>query len=307
MTITPMTRTLAVTIVLVGAIVGGAYALGHAFSTDPPGRTPTGATAVGSRTSPAVHRNQPTPTPTTSQPDADTRYSSRPPLPPEEGGPFGSRQTTGSTNVALTFDDGPDPVYTPQILAVLRRSQVKATFCLVGTNVEEYPELVRAIVADGHTLCNHSWSHDMTLGSNSPAMIRADLTATSEAIRAAAPDARIKYFRQPGGNWTSAVVAVARELGMTSLDWAVDPRDWAVPGADSVYTTVTSETTAGDVVLLHDAGGDRQGTVTALRSILANFAQRFRLEALPTIFDPSRSLASPSYHAPGPSLNTSQN
>lgn len=197
------------------------------------------------------------------------------------GGPYGSRSTTGSREVALTFDDGPDPSYTPQTLALLRQYQVRATFCLVGTNVEQYPDLVRAIAADGHTLCNHSWSHDLSLGRRSRARIQADLVRTNEALRAAVPGARIGYFRQPGGNWTPNVVAVAHALGMTPLHWTVDPQDWRRPGAGSISATVTGGTFSGAIVLLHDAGGDRRQTVSALRSILPNLSQRFALTALP--------------------------
>lgn len=197
------------------------------------------------------------------------------------GGPYGSRSTTGSHEVALTFDDGPDPRYTPQTLALLRQYQVQATFCLVGENVQRYPDLVRAIVADGHTLCNHSWSHDLSLGRKSRAQIEADLVRTNEAIRQAVPGARIAYFRQPGGNWTPRVVSVAHELDMTPLHWTVDPQDWRLPGAGSISATVTGATFRGAIVLMHDAGGNRQQTVTALRSILPDLTRRFTLAALP--------------------------
>ena len=76
----------------------------------------------------------------------------------------GVQATTESAAVALTFDDGPDPNYTPKMLALLKKHDVKATFCVVGVQVEQFPQLVRDIVADGHTLCNHTWKHDTTLG-----------------------------------------------------------------------------------------------------------------------------------------------
>ncbi|MBO4208294.1 polysaccharide deacetylase family protein, partial [Micromonospora echinofusca] len=203
-------------------------------------------------------------------------------LPLEQGGPYGSRLTTGSNQVALTFDDGPDPKWTPQTLELLRRYQVKATFCLVGQNAQRYPDLVRAIVAEGHTLCNHSWNHDLLLGSRSPQVIETDLLRTNQAIWAAAPGARVAYYRQPGGNWTYPVVLIAQELGMTALHWTVDPKDWNRPGAGSIAAVVTGSTVPGSVVLLHDAGGDRQGTIVALGTILPNLVRRFQLDALPT-------------------------
>ncbi|MEV4759087.1 polysaccharide deacetylase family protein [Micromonospora sp. NPDC049559] len=206
----------------------------------------------------------------------------------EPDGPAGSWQTTGAGYVALTFDDGPSPEYTPQTLALLRRYQVKATFCLIGENVEQHPELVREIVAEGHTLCNHSWSHDLELGHQDPEEIEADLRRTSEAIESAAPGTPIAYFRQPGGNWTTRVVEVAGRLGMTSLGWAVDPQDWRLPGPESIVHTVTSETGPGSIVLLHDGGGDRTGTLDALRWMLPELTERFRLAALPVDAEPPR-------------------
>src|SRR5262249_22926649 len=102
--------------------------------------------------------------------------------------------------VALTFDDGPSAEWTPQVLDILYAEQVKATFCLVGEQVTKFPALVRRIVAEGHKLCSHSWRHD-DLSAETPEEIRADLTVTSEAIRAAVPDAAIPYFRAPYGGW----------------------------------------------------------------------------------------------------------
>ncbi|TDB72121.1 polysaccharide deacetylase family protein [Micromonospora sp. KC721] len=196
-------------------------------------------------------------------------------------GPFGSRTSTNSHRVALTFDDGPHPTYTPQVLDVLREFGVRATFCVVGENAQRHPDLIRAIVADGHTLCNHSWRHDVQLGQRSRDAIRADLLRTNEAIRAAVPDAHIVWYRQPGGAWTYPVVAVAEQLGMIPVHWNVDPVDWQAPGALPIATTVVRDTTPGSIVLLHDAGGERQGTVDALRHMLPELTSRFQLDALP--------------------------
>ncbi|WP_239090595.1 polysaccharide deacetylase family protein [Asanoa iriomotensis] len=196
--------------------------------------------------------------------------------------------TTGTQQVALTFDDGPDPTFTPQVLALLRQYHVKATFCVVGELVALYPDLTRAIAADGHTLCNHTWSHDIGFASQPPATMRAELERTSAEIHNAAPGAKISYFRQPGGEWSAGVVAVAKDLGMSSLHWAVDPQDWTQPGAATITSRVEGETDRGSIVLLHDGGGDRAGTVEALKSILPDLTQRFTLVALPPGDDPPR-------------------
>jgi peptidoglycan/xylan/chitin deacetylase (PgdA/CDA1 family) len=285
----PNARTLSLIAVAVVASLGGAYLLGWTLGTPRPHREPAALTntATGtSRPDAATHPDSdriPGPTPPGAAPEDPHSQAERPPPPAEPGdGPYGSRRTTGTAEVALTFDDGPDPNYTPQTLALLRAYQIQATFCLVGANASRYPYLVRAIVADGHTLCNHSWSHDLALGGRPRSTIQDDLNRTNEALRAAAPGVRIGYFRQPGGNWTAGVVAVARELGMAPLHWAVDPQDWRRPGASSITTAVTGATFAGAIVLLHDAGGNRQDTVSALRSILPNLTRRFLLRPLPT-------------------------
>ncbi|WP_372444043.1 polysaccharide deacetylase family protein [Micromonospora antibiotica] len=279
--------TVGVVTLVLAALLGSTYALGRSMTPAPP-RQPIGAsTQIGGAqygeqpADPDAAPTGPDDTGPTGAPTADgTDPDSAQPASGGDG-PFGSHASTGTGEVALTFDDGPDPTYTPQVLDVLRAYGVKATFCVVGENAQDHPELLQAIVADGHTLCNHSWHHDVLLGKRSPALIRADLIRTNEAIHAAVPDARISYFRQPGGAWTYPVVSVAEGLGMTPLHWTVDPNDWQVPGAAKITTVVTRDTGPGAVVLMHDAGGDRQGTVDALRRILPDLLARFRLEALP--------------------------
>jgi peptidoglycan/xylan/chitin deacetylase (PgdA/CDA1 family) len=182
--------------------------------------------------------------------------------------------------VTLTFDDGPHPVWTPRILTTLRESGVKATFCVVGSQARRYPNLIRAMVRDGHTLCNHSWNHDFGLGSRSRAHIRADLARTNAAILAAVPTVRVRYYRQPGGKWTKRVVRVAGEMGMRSLHWSVDPQDWRRPPARQISGTVNKHTRKGAIVLLHDGGGDRSRTQRALGRILPSLTRRFKLAPL---------------------------
>ncbi|PWR12132.1 polysaccharide deacetylase [Micromonospora acroterricola] len=276
-------RAAGIVTLVVAALLGSAYVLGRSLVPD---QTQRHATGVTTNVDGPHYADQPT----GDEPSAAPSGSGGPAESGQDGSGrdaggdrlFGAHSTTGTERLALTFDDGPDPRYTPQVLAVLSEFDVKATFCVVGENAQYHPELIQAIVADGHTLCNHSWHHDVTLGNRSADVIRADLLRTNEAIRAAVPNAPIVWYRQPGGAWTYPVVSVAQQLGMTPLHWSVDPSDWDTPGAGMIAASVVTQAEPGSVVLLHDAGGERQGTVDALRRILPDLTDRFQLEALPT-------------------------
>jgi endo-1,4-beta-xylanase len=172
----------------------------------------------------------------------------------------------GGKSVALTFDDGPDPANTPALLRVLRRNNVKAVFCLWGDHVQQYPGLVRRIVANGHTLCNHTMHHD-NMSTWAPSRIRADLRQTSRVIRQAVPNARIPYFRAPYGAW-GRTPQVAVRLGMQPLGWRLAVGDWETPGEDVLVSRLEEGITPGAVVLLHDGGGDRSQTVGAVARVI---------------------------------------
>ncbi|MFI1386068.1 polysaccharide deacetylase family protein [Embleya sp. NPDC020886] len=171
--------------------------------------------------------------------------------------------------VALTFDDGPSPQFTPQLLQVLKKHQVKAVFCVVGEQVEWQEATVRAIVADGHTLCNHTYRHrDLT--TVSPADIDADIQQTNARIRTAVPGVEIPYFRAPYGNWGQSP-AVAANLGLRPLSWTLMPGDWELPGVDVLLQRLRDGITPTGVVTLHDAGGDRQQTVDAVDRLITEY------------------------------------
>ncbi|WP_162448755.1 polysaccharide deacetylase family protein [Phytoactinopolyspora mesophila] len=174
----------------------------------------------------------------------------------------------GGNSVALTFDDGPHPTYTPQVLDLLAEHEVRAVFCVVGVQVRQHPELVRRIVDDGHTLCNHTENHDSELAKRSPEKIDEEIAATAGAIAEAAGDAPVRFFRQPARYVAPEVAPIAEEHGLTLLDWTVDSQDWKRPGASEIVARVADGLQPGAVVLLHDGGGDRSQTVTALDEIL---------------------------------------
>ena len=171
--------------------------------------------------------------------------------------------------VALTFDDGPDPGYTPQVLDLLAQHHAVATFCMVGTQVRRYPDLVKLVVQRGMRLCDHTVDHDEQLAQRNEARISADITGAQADLRLAADgDVPIPYFRAPGGNWSDTITKIASRERMTPLGWAVDSRDWTLPGGPAIVAAVRQGVQPGAVILFHDGGGQRQQTVAALTELL---------------------------------------
>ncbi len=168
--------------------------------------------------------------------------------------------------IALTIDDGPDPVYTPQVLQVLQRYQVTATFSMIGLHVAAYPELARAVAEAGHRICNHTWTHSDLVGMRVP-RVHDELTRASHAIHAAT-GVQPGLFRAPYGAWSPAVVRQCERMRMIPLDWSVDPRDWARPGVRRIVRNIMKNTQPGSIILEHDGGGNRSETVEALRIVL---------------------------------------
>ncbi|MET9618436.1 polysaccharide deacetylase family protein [Kitasatospora indigofera] len=168
--------------------------------------------------------------------------------------------------VAITVDDGPDPRYTPAVLALLRQYGIRATFFVIGQNAAAYPSLIRAIADGGHHLANHTWSHP-ELRRLSEAKVRTELQRTSELLEQATGRATT-WFRAPGGDWSPVAMKVCSELGLRPMSWSVDPQDWARPGTAAITSRVLVGVRPGAIVLNHDGGGDRSQTVAALRAYL---------------------------------------
>ena len=175
---------------------------------------------------------------------------------------------SGGRTVALTFDDGPGPA-TGQVLDLLAKYDAKATFCEIGNNAKANPAAVKRIVAEGHRLCDHTVDHPQPMHTQSHDRQVAEIAdAKAEIINAAGGDAQISWWRAPGGDFTAENEKIGADLGMKSLGWSVDPRDWSRPGVQSIVHTVEQNLRPGGVVLMHDGGGDRSQTVAALKQLL---------------------------------------
>lgn len=186
--------------------------------------------------------------------------------------------STGTRGVTLSFDDGPDPMWTPQVLQVLRRHRLHAVFCMIGYRARAHPELVRQVAAEGHALCNHTLDHDAGLGYRPVPVMDRNLRAT-DTLLITASGVRPRYFRAAHGDFTPALVAVARRLGMASLGWHVTAADWRSPGVmtpGAIAAQVAATVRPGCIILFHDGGspGTHWHTVDALELVLAELDRR---------------------------------
>ena len=179
----------------------------------------------------------------------------------------------GEHQVVLTFDDGPDPTWTPKILDILKAANVKAAFFVVGKNAENYPALVRRIVDEGHEIGNHTYYHP-NLAVCWPEHIRLELNATQLLLESITGRATT-LFRPPYAADTSpsqlselTPLQIAQDLDYLVVLENIDPQDWARPGADIILQRIKQQRRDGNIILLHDAGGDRSQTVEALPRIL---------------------------------------
>ncbi|GAB2714882.1 polysaccharide deacetylase family protein [Kitasatospora kifunensis] len=235
-------------------------------SSEEDGQGSAGPSAAADGTSPAQTA---TPDAAGAVPPADT---------PQTPGEADSMVHAGPKTVALTFDDGPNPIDTPRVLEILREHGVIATFFMIGMNVKRYPDTVRAVLAQGHRIANHTWSHP-DLGTLSKDGVRNELERTSDLI-AETCGHRPVLFRAPGGFFTQNSYEVCAEMGLRPVLWDVDPEDWSDPGPDTIVQRVLSSIRTGSIVLNHDGAltdglitapgsdGDRSQTVDALRSYL---------------------------------------
>jgi peptidoglycan/xylan/chitin deacetylase (PgdA/CDA1 family) len=185
-------------------------------------------------------------------------------LPPPDGVIW--RVPTRAPEIAVTFDDGPDPVYTPQVLQELTRHAAVGTFFVLGVQAERYPDLVRAVAAQGSEVCSHGWNHTMLRG-RSAAAVEASVLRTQALLRQLGlppcPLFRFPYFASD----PTSRGAVAR-LGYRIVAANQDTRDWQLPPPERMAERVLSTLRPGDIVLFHDGGGPRSGTVRALGMIL---------------------------------------
>lgn len=189
--------------------------------------------------------------------------------------------------VALTFDDGPDSVYTPQILDILKERNVKATFFLIGNRVETFPDIVTRMVQEGHIIGNHTMTH--------PVIVKLSNTKVQENILQAeeALSKIIGYrpalFRSPYGSLNPAKIELLNNLNYKIIAWNVDSLDWKSLTAEQVKFNILENVREGSIILQHSAGGEGEnltGTVEALRDVIATLQkENFQFVTIPQLLN----------------------
>ena len=187
--------------------------------------------------------------------------------------------TGTSGKVALTFDDGPG-LYTPQILAVLKQYSVLATFFQIGQNADAHPDFVKQVLADGHVISDHTYTHPDLSKLSSDAQMN-EINKARLAIQNII-GGQVHFFRPPYGAYNDDTDGVVSTLAMEKILWNVDPRDWSGIPADDIAQNVLANTKSGSTVLMHDGVANSVETAKALPTIIEGLRNKgFKLVTLP--------------------------
>lgn len=180
--------------------------------------------------------------------------------------------TTTAPEVALTFDDGPSPVYTPPILAALSAYHAHATFFVLGSLAAQYPEVVRQEKAQGSQVCNHGFSHIMLVHRSAP-VVTDQVQETARILRSiGVPDCRLFRFPYFASDVTARTTV--QRLGYLMIGANVDTEDWKGRSPAAIAATALQDIEPGDIILMHDAGGTRTPTVQAVTLVLKGLQER---------------------------------
>ena len=183
--------------------------------------------------------------------------------------------------IALTFDDGPWPEYTAQILDILEKNQVKGTFFVVGKMLKIYPDLGKRIVDEGHVIANHTWNHWYHYFSTQAAALEID--RTSDLIYKTT-GVKTNLFRPPGGKLHNGLAAYAKSKNYTVIMWSADSIDYKRPSPSTLVNRVIGQSAPGGIVLMHDGGGNRSSTVAALPMMIEKYQQKgYRFVTVPEL------------------------
>lgn len=184
--------------------------------------------------------------------------------------------------IALTFDDGPWPKTTQQILDILKESNIKATFFWVGQALKNHPEIGKQVAMDGHVIANHTWNH--RYGGMSHSEVVDEIESTDE-LMVELTGMKTPIFRPPGGVENNGLVDYVTSKGYVNVMWSSDSRDWYA-SSDQIRRYVLNTARSGRIVLMHDGGGNRTPTVQALPGIIDELKQQgYKFVTIPELLE----------------------
>ncbi len=183
------------------------------------------------------------------------------------------RVKTDRKRIALTFDDGPSPIWTPKILDELKKANVKATFFMIGHHVKNYPDVARRVAQEGHTIGNHGYAHSVLLY-YTPAEIEEEIKYTELVIRDVTGQTT-KYFRPPKSWILSSLKDKIKSMGYGIVLWSLNSKDWVSFPSKYISSYIIDRVRPGDILLFHDSGnvfttegGDRSQTLLTVSTIM---------------------------------------
>lgn len=184
------------------------------------------------------------------------------------------RCTNDNMEIALTFDDGPHPRLTPEILDILNEYGVSATFFVVGENVANYPEAAMRIANEGHEIGNHTYTHRHIQSMSKNQLMCEIESCERQIIEVTDDEYRTKLFRPPEGKVDSTVEELGEDLGYSVILWSIDTKDWAHTSVSKIVDNVLSNVKSGDIILMHDYIGTNSPTPQVLRTIIPKLLER---------------------------------
>jgi len=255
---------------------------GESQRTETPSPSP-----VATQSPPSAEEPAATPSPSAkpgAKPSATTTSSA---TPKPSGTPKPSAVPKQGKLVALTFDDGPDAKYTPQILNILKEHNVKATFFVVGIQVKAFPSMLKLIADEGHMIGNHSWDHKK-LTQLSNAAVQKEIAQTNASIDKILGEPTA-WFRAPYGALNSQVSKVIEQSGSTHVGWTVDTKDWAGSTPSQMLETTKRQLKPGGIILMHNfggKGGNLDNTVAFLPELIEYLQdQGYTLVTIPELYN----------------------
>ncbi len=188
---------------------------------------------------------------------------------------FHSNKKTAKNEIAITFDDGPDPVFTPMVLALLEQYNAKATFFCIGKNIEAHQNLFQELIAKGHTVGNHTYSHDTRFGFFSANEVASELKKMNALVKKIT-GLKLKLYRPAFGVTNPRIKKAVSAIGLTTIGWTVRSLDTTTRTEKQVLERVLKKVSNGDIVLLHDTS---KKSVAVLEQLLL-FLQENKLQAV---------------------------